>query len=1170
MVLYSKQQLVLPVRKIVLQSSTMCYQSVPDWQLGEEGEEGSSRLLRLSAFGRDVRLTLHRSRGLFPTGVKVWTAEGNSSQPDTVHYKPLLERVLLMKVKGLCRPVVTWQQRMSVKTKDAHSARGLRKYRQALSRGLPRDELARLKAALTSSTKNPIPLQNMSLLEPASPPLPSFNTPTFDLNPNIPITNNPRSWKSSAIDHTTTDDEEGDIGELYQDQGNMAALLVHKDTTDGALLVVELEEVNPNLRGGRVENHLGKTTPVHPTEILTSISPSSEVELNTTSALANYATEEGTIGHDLVLKPVPASVRQHLDDDEMFLDSEGEDISEDVAVGSGFPLRRSRRSAVAVHRHIVFKRDGAHDDTLGDYGPLLPLPYPHLCKKVRGGDVCTYARPPQISGVYDTFMEPDHLAKKYRSKRSISKREAPYVIYPEILVIVDYDGYSKLDHVMKSGIYVTSKPTKPNETDTLVLLPTGVGCFSYRNKSEIRLHGGDNVQIKRYFVSFWNGVDLRYKLLKGPKIRISIAGIIISRGRDATPYLERNRVGRDAIDSAAALTDMGKYLFRERRLPVYDIAVAVTKYDMCRRRKGGRCTKGTAGILDMCRRQYANDVCNRGTAVRFAPVSETSNFLQFSLSIIAPVSLNCLICGIPSLLRTFSIPSLHLFLGLPLGLFPPSSHLQHCTAILSPSILPTSPSHLSWEASILFKTGINPTFCFAYVGGACVVNKRLEKVNSVAIIEDTGGFSGIIVGAHEVGHLLGAVHDGSPPPSYLGGPGAEKCRWEDGFIMSDLRHTEKGFRWSPCSISSFHHFLNGDTATCLFNSPHEDESLPRVLPGKLLTLDAQCRKDRGTSACFKDDRVCAQLFCFDSGSGYCVAYRPAAEGSPCGDGQYCLNGQCVAEHENIIPDYSQNTPTYLRRGDVDGAATQSRPVYARPPNITTQRSDWGDFWSSSQPTTTTPSTQYPSSTTPNPFLIFSRYFTQSKNSYYTTTPAPATTTYNYRPQYITSTTKNPYDFSNNKYTSTTKQNPYEEYYKNKYLYSTTKNPYDFSGLFATKKAQGVTDYNQYYSTTTKIPYASYNSLSSPSPPKQILASFLSAASQNEPAFLNSPISEPSVTIVANINSCEDKVTNISGSMTCREFLTHYGFQYCSYPYMIRNCCASQKDICPNTPSGRRR
>lgn len=165
---------------------------------------------------------------------------------------------------------------------------------------------------------------------------------------------------------------------------------------------------------------------------------------------------------------------------------------------------------------------------------------------------------------------------------------------------------------------------------------------------------------------------------------------------------------------------------------------------------------------------------------------------------------------------------------------------------------------------------------------------------------------------------LGAVHDGSPPPSYLGGPGAEKCRWEDGFIMSDLRHTERGFRWSPCTIQSFHHFLkyaayfpihihrqtirvlmidfgcflfgfySGDTASCLHNAPHEDDALGRALPGTLLSLDAQCRRDRGTSACFKDERVCAQLFCFDAASGYCVAYRPAAEGSPCGDGSVSI------------------------------------------------------------------------------------------------------------------------------------------------------------------------------------------------------------------------------------------------------------------------------------------
>ncbi|XP_043278155.1 A disintegrin and metalloproteinase with thrombospondin motifs 18 isoform X2 [Venturia canescens] len=537
---------------------------------------------------------------------------------------------------------------------------------------------------------------------------------------------------------------------------------------------------------------------------------------------------EGNIGSDLVIRSLPVRVLK-----EIVEKTEGFDHPNLLPNVTA----RDKRSLRLTNHHVVFRRPSrASDDEYSDF----------------------------------VLMEPDHMSKRFRKKRSTggrSKRDAPYVIYPEILCIVDYDGY--------------------------------------------RLHGGDNVQIKRYFVSFWNGVDLRYKLLKGPRIRISIAGIIISRGRDATPYLERNRVGRDAIDSAAALTDMGKYLFRERRLPVYDIAVAVTKYDMCRRRKGGRCTKGTAG--------------------------------------------------------------------------------------------------------------------FAYVGGACVVNKRLEKVNSVAIIEDTGGFSGIIVAAHEVGHLLGAVHDGSPPPSYLGGPGAEKCRWEDGYIMSDLRHTEKGFKWSHCSVSSFHHFLNGDTATCLYNAPHEDEALPRVLPGKLLSLDAQCRKDRGTSACFKDDRVCAQLFCFDAGSGYCVAYRPAAEGSPCGDGQYCLNGRCVAEHENIIPDYTQNIPTYVRR---DGNYNGNRATYGQY-NHTDYRSTWD---------TTTQITTY---SDPHSDPVSYNYETTTRyNPYkYTTKVTVYTTDYNTKNRY--DKTRNDFERSsyyNNYGTSTTPKktkNFFNFYYNNAYTSKTT-------------------------------------------------------------------------------------------------------------------------------------
>nr|CAD7397936.1 unnamed protein product [Timema poppensis] len=50
---------------------------------------------------------------------------------------------------------------------------------------------------------------------------------------------------------------------------------------------------------------------VHPTEIRTSISPSSAVELNTTSALANYATEAGCYDGDLTILPIFGSLLCH-------------------------------------------------------------------------------------------------------------------------------------------------------------------------------------------------------------------------------------------------------------------------------------------------------------------------------------------------------------------------------------------------------------------------------------------------------------------------------------------------------------------------------------------------------------------------------------------------------------------------------------------------------------------------------------------------------------------------------------------------------------------------------------------------------------------------------------------------------------------------------------------
>nr|CAD7420199.1 unnamed protein product [Timema poppensis] len=57
-----------------------------------------------------------------------------------------------------------------------------------------------------------------------------------------------------------------DLGLLQQGCDITGGLYLRVPQLQGLLqyLLVELEEVNPHLRGGRVENHIGKTTPSSP------------------------------------------------------------------------------------------------------------------------------------------------------------------------------------------------------------------------------------------------------------------------------------------------------------------------------------------------------------------------------------------------------------------------------------------------------------------------------------------------------------------------------------------------------------------------------------------------------------------------------------------------------------------------------------------------------------------------------------------------------------------------------------------------------------------------------------------------------------------------------------------------------------------------------------------
>ncbi|XP_044596778.1 A disintegrin and metalloproteinase with thrombospondin motifs adt-1-like [Cotesia glomerata] len=123
------------------------------------------------------------------------------------------------------------------------------------------------------------------------------------------------------------------------------------------------------------------------------------------------------------------------------------------------------------------------------------------------------------------------------SKISRSKNLYPNVIYPEILIIADYNFLKKFEKIEDAVMYL---------------------------------------------LTFWNGVDMRYRSLEHPKIRLNIAGIVVAQD----PFVLRcmNIVNDKLMGSSNILSAMGKWLyFMHKWIPItsYDIAVTMSPFELC-------------------------------------------------------------------------------------------------------------------------------------------------------------------------------------------------------------------------------------------------------------------------------------------------------------------------------------------------------------------------------------------------------------------------------------------------------------------------------------------------------------------------------------------------------------------------------------------------------------
>ncbi|XP_033124521.1 A disintegrin and metalloproteinase with thrombospondin motifs 3-like [Anneissia japonica] len=194
-----------------------------------------------------------------------------------------------------------------------------------------------------------------------------------------------------------------------------------------------------------------------------------------------------------------------------------------------------------------------------------------------------------------------------------------------------------------------------------------------------------------------------------------------------------------------------------------------------------------------------------------------------------------------------------------------------------------------FDAMVFLSRRKSPQAGIAMVTGMC------KWTQNCAIVKDQGLPAAFIV-AHEIGHLMGMMHDTT----------RNNCSYEStiGSIMAPLVTSNYNkYFWSKCSRDSLKAWMH--VFTCLLDSPFDAGFRePSVHPGKLYTLSDQCRYVMGDghevcpwAVSYYGYDPCQTLLCHHPQNGSVCAHdyamSPALDGTPCGDQGWCMQGRCT-------------------------------------------------------------------------------------------------------------------------------------------------------------------------------------------------------------------------------------------------------------------------------------